>query len=401
MDGPVRCNSQSRPFVTWLCGLFFVVGVLIAGQVSDACPFCDTPSITFSEQVAQSQAVVLVKWAGAEKPDPFNFEPGSCTYQIVSRYRQNEATPQPGEQVTIPFYQSGKPGDSFWMLGTETDGKLNWAPPVSMSKECWEYVTHAPDRKAEPGTRLRYYLKHLEHADSEIAIDAYGEFAGANYADLLQLTKELPREKLLEWLLNPETVPSRRGLYGLMLGLCGTPEDAARIEPILLENPEGARLGVDGMMAGYVLINGAPGLQKLVDSKLKNRDANPSESFAVLQMLRFLGEYATHAVPRDQLLAAMRTLLDHPQYASFAAIDLARWSDWGATKLLVERYGSEPFGDSEGKQAVIRFLTQAAAVSDEQAGMSLEDVKLARESLAKYRQTDPEIVRIVERLRFD
>src|SRR5690606_25684430 len=147
----------------------------------------------------------------------------------------------------------------------------------------------------------------------EVAMAAYGEFAGAPYDDVLAMKEQMPREKLVKWLTDPETTPSRRGLYGLMLGLCGTLDDAKVVEPILLEHPRDARLGIDGMMAGYVLLTGESGLKKLTDAKLIDRNAISSESFAMLQTLRFLWQYAPDAAPKEDLITSMRLLLDHPQ----------------------------------------------------------------------------------------
>ncbi|HWL09918.1 MAG TPA: hypothetical protein VNQ76_16040 [Planctomicrobium sp.] len=394
----------------FLLAVGLTLGLLSSVATVWACPFCDTPSTTYSEQLKEAPAVLFVHWDSAEKPDALNFEPGSATYRVVHAYRQPGTDVMIGDLIKIPFYQSGQPGDSFWMLGsvtgeeTEEDAdkttarKLNWSPPVAMSQQCWDYAIQGPQRDLPIRKRLPYYLPYLEHADPDIAMDAYGEFAGAPYDDVLAMKEQMPRENLLKWLTDAETIPSRRGLYGLMLGLCGTPDDATAIEPILLEQPRDARLGIDGMMAGYVLLTGETGLKKLTDAKLVNRDVISSESFAMLQTLRFLWQYAPHAAPKEDLITSMRLLLDHPQYASFAIIDLARWQDWDTVELLIERYGHGIYADRHVKMAVIRFLLLAAY--DAPSG-SAKSISLARITLNELRLTEPELLESVERKRFD
>ena len=95
-----------------------------------------------------------------------------------------------------------------------------------------------------------------------IGDDAFGEFANAAYSDVVLLSKELPREKLRTWLTSNMVSPGRIGLYGMMLGLCGTDEDVKLLERKILEGTEDFRLGIDGVMGGYLLLTGEKGLDE-------------------------------------------------------------------------------------------------------------------------------------------
>ena len=61
-----------------------------------------------------------------------------------------------------------------------------------------------------------------------ISGDAYNEFGAADYKEVRQLAEKLPADTLLKWLKDPNTPAFRYGLYGLMLGHCGKPENAKR-----------------------------------------------------------------------------------------------------------------------------------------------------------------------------
>jgi len=52
------------------------------------------------------------------------------------------------------------------------------------------------------------------------------------YADVKGLKERMHHEKLLTWIEDPKLAPSRRRLYLTMLGICGQPADADRLESI-------------------------------------------------------------------------------------------------------------------------------------------------------------------------
>ena len=72
-----------------------------------------------------------------------------------------------------------------------------------------------------------------------IADDAYAEFANAPYNEIVPLAKQFPRESLRKWIVSPDVVPTRLGLYGMMLGLCGNDEDAALMQAKITETTDG------------------------------------------------------------------------------------------------------------------------------------------------------------------
>src|SRR5262249_22982946 len=74
---------------------------------------------------------------------------------------------------------------------------------------------------------LRYGFDYLEHADKELAADAYLEFAKATDAEIGQVAPKLAPAKLRGWLKDARTPPERLGLYAFLLGGCGGADDAA------------------------------------------------------------------------------------------------------------------------------------------------------------------------------
>ena len=299
------------------------------------CPFCSAPSLTLAEQMAQADAAVLVQWVGGKKAT--DKTAGETVYQIKQIVRNHKNELKVDGKVTLPRYRESKVGDLFLLVGSKGT-TIEWASPLEVTETSFNYVAQAPSPEAPTTKRLEYYVKFLEYPDQMISNDAYGEFANAPYADITQLADSLPREKIRGWITNKDTPATRMGLYGLLIGLCGNADDAKTIERKILEKTEDFRLGIDGLMSGYLLLTGDKGLSVLDEHKLKNRDVPFSETYAAMQALRFMWKYSEGRIEKSRLRASMRILLDRPELADLVIADLARWKDWEVQDRLMALY---------------------------------------------------------------
>ena len=176
---------------------------------------------------------------------------------------------KPGERIILSRERTGQPGDLFILLGAgETD--VIWDTPLAVTETSYQYIKQAPSKESPAAERLKYFVRFLEYPDQMVSDDAYSEFASAPYKDIVPIGDSLPREDLRRWVSNPETSKLRLGLYGLMLGLCGNADDAQLLREIIEQPAAELRLGIDGIMGGYVLLTGADGLE-VIDAKLRIR----------------------------------------------------------------------------------------------------------------------------------
>lgn len=403
-----------RVSTTGLVALLAVAAVTLGTPSAvRACPFCNAPSLTLAEMVDQSDAVLLVEWAGGKRPE--GEMPGETTYRVVRALKNGTRTFQAGDPVTLVRYRPGEEGELSLLTGTEVR-TLEWSPPMPVDETIVRYIEKAPSPKTPTTERLAYYLDFLEFPEETIASDAYGEFANAPYDDIKKLRDKLPRERLRRWIQSDEIPPTRMGLYGLLLGLCGNRDDAAAMEEIILKPTTEFRLGIEGVMSGYVLITGTRGLEVIERTKftakfVRDQSGNPvldddgepepvpfSETYAGMQALRFLQQYEKGVVPSERLNASMRLLLDRPELSDLVIADLARWKDWSVTNRLVELYGTEGYEVGAVKRAIIRYLT--AATRDLPAEKGAEPgphVARAARGLAALRKRDPETVAETEK----
>jgi len=369
------------------------------------CPFCSAPSLTMAEQLAQSDAILLVKWTGG-KPATGS-DGGTTEFEILDIVRQPMSGGlKRGGTISLVRYRAAKTGTLFALLGTKAGATIDWGSPIEVTSDSFAYMKNAPAPDVEPRKRLKFFLQHLDSADPMISADAYGEFANAQYADIAAIAPQFPREKLQKWVADPNVSPSRLGLYGLMLGLCGQDDDAQVLEKKVLETSGEFRVGIDGVMGGYLLLTRDAGLKKLEQAMIVNKKAQFSDTYATMQALRFMWQYGDDRISKDRLRQSMRLLLERPELADMVIADLARWQDWSVQGRLMELYGAEEYDIPSIKRAIVRYMlasTKDGAKPVEEGSAPAEPpphVLQGQKYLAELEQKDPKTVADAKRFYF-
>lgn len=369
-----------------IAGIFIIVLCLPSSSRIAACPYCGGPQKTLSEEVAGADVVALVQWKAGRAPTGML---GSTTFSVVEIARGPKDAVKKDEQIKITQYQAGKKGDLFLLFGTQ--GKeIEWNSPLEVTETTYQYLVQAPSLKAPTPKRLEYFVKFLESSDQLVSNDAFGEFANAPYEDIVLIKHKLDRVKIGKWLANPDTLPNRLALYGLLLGLCGNEEDSRMMLAKINQPAAGFPLGLDGLISGYLVLAGDKGLDAIDKSKLQNKKAEFSEIYAAAQALRFMWTYGDGRISQDRLRQSMRGLLDNPDLADLVIADLARWEDWSVMDRLMKAYGKGDYSQPAVKRAIVRYTIVASKADGKQA-------EQAKANLAKLRQQDPEMVRSAER----
>lgn len=387
--------SQRGFSVLTLCLTIGVAYAAFGPEVSQACPFCSAPVLTLVEQYEKADASVVATWVSSTKPE--ENRSGKTTYRIVKLLNDPTGKLKVGGDLTIDRYRTGKTNDQFLMMATKEDS-LVWGSPIEATPELVDYLTGIPRGKSSE-QRMTYFLKFLEHKQDDIASDAYAQFANAPYKEIVPLAKHFPRDNLRKWVSDPATQQTRMGLYGLMLGLCGGEEDARAMEKRIIEpvKKDDFRLGIDGVMGGYLLLTGEAGLAKLEQMKLKDKEMPFSEVYSVMQALRFLWSYSPGKIAPDRLRTAMRLLLDRPELADLVIADLARWKDWSVQERLFQIYGQGEYNIPSTKRAIIRFMLVSQRDIPTGSRETPPYVTRGREYMESLRKKDPKMVADVER----
>jgi hypothetical protein len=336
----------------------FLLTATVATQTL-ACPFCSAPSQTLAEQVAQADGVCLVQFVKGEPAK--DQDPGTSTYEVVQVVKSPKDSLKKGDHVNLPRYRAGKAGDLFLVMGTRAgkENAIEWGSPTEITEPAFAYVAQAPAPEVPVTKRLKYFLRFLEFPDQLVANDAFGEFANAPYKDIAAVASLLPRDKIRTWLTRPETPQTRLGLYGMLLGLCGDDSDAKLLAEKIAPNSDEFRIGLDGMISGYLLLRGNSALDNIDDWKFKihnGKKAAFSETYAAMMGLRFMWQYAGGKISNERLQQSMRLLLDQPELADLVIADLARWKDWSVQERLMSLYGKGDYNIPSIKRSIIRYM---------------------------------------------
>lgn len=389
-----------------------------------ACPFCNVESKTLTEDTKSADAVVFAKLLKEAPPtaDPADPNSGMATFQVVEVLKGKEALGEKKE-IGVVFFGDTNRDKTYLITGTGKD-KIDWTTPLPLSAAAIDYVKKLPTVAPAGSDRLVFFQDYLENADPLLAQDAYDEFARAPYAEVKQLKPKMKHDQIIKWVADPEVSPSRRRLYITMLGVCGSKDDLPLLEsmivsdfeamkpalvglvgtglsmggpsgmPLVIEavqqNERRKKLGLDALVACYLILRGPDGLDVVENRFLKNPKAEYTHVYSTIMALRFHGDENTGVLPRERLLGAMRLLLDNADFADQVVLDLSRWEDWSVLDRLVGMFKNS---DAKGyiRQPVVSYLT----VASEQPG---EVGTKAKAAIAELEKLDPETVKTARSL---
>jgi hypothetical protein len=414
-----RTKAAVRPkklvVATIVClGCFFAIAI----QQVPGCPFCLAPPQTWAEILDDADVVVVAEFVNLKTYDLESRAETRFRIRVVQKNpggKKNAGMLRPGQVFTYRDYVDGSPGQLFLLTGRlmelsvgpvttfaaddATPGPIStvsqtassasegaaeewsaarrmlkplflipelvaWDSPSPVSRQAVEYIFNAPSNQLPQRLRLPYYIAFLEHADTEISIDAWAEFARSQYTDVKCVSDQLSRPKLRQWISNSQTTPERLGMYGMMLGLCGDQSDAEFLrEQMGVPGSDDFRFGAEGLMGGFLLLSGVNGLELLERSRIRPATASTDDVVSVVYAMRFIWSYEPELVPAARLRQSMRLVLDWDDLQETAVIDLARWQDWDAAVRLIELY-DESAPDRESLRASIREYMRLCAKAE-------------------------------------
>jgi hypothetical protein len=179
-----------------------------------------------------------------------------------------------------------------------------------------------------------------------------------------------------------------------MLGHCGKPEHAAVLLALLEDPDKPATSGVDGILAGYVMLKPGEGW-KYVRSILADPKKEFMLRYASLRAARFFWDSRPDVVGRKDILGAVSQLLEQKDIADLAVEDLRKWGQWQLADKVLALRSTPAFDEAIVRRAVLRFALSceeknatAKAYVDEQRKKDAQGVNDAAE-LLKLEQTPP------------
>jgi hypothetical protein len=383
-----------KRFATAAAGLaLLLLGLLtmLATPSARACPFCSSVSLTFAQEIAQSEVAVIARLV--EPPPASTLGPGANgplpkgSFEVVQVLKGGDVVAAAGhvgvdaKPIETIMLDDQPVGTTFLLMAVEPPN-LVWSSPIRVGDRAIEYLQKLDELPEKGADRLAFFLGYLEDEDDTLTRDAYDEFAIAPYEDVRGLEDRMDAATLLAWIENPKTPSNRRRLYATMLGICGTATDAKRIAALLegtglaAEQPE-VRNGLDALIACYVALQGEEALD-LVDRLFLDRAPQEkpipfTETYAAVMALRFLGE-ESDLVSRERVLASLRLLLNEPKLADLVIADLARWQDWSVIDQLVTIFKEAKADNIFVREPIVNYLRACPKPEAEAAVKELEAI---------------------------
>ncbi|MFO0948373.1 MAG: hypothetical protein U1D30_21045 [Planctomycetota bacterium] len=354
-------------------GLSFLTLAILVSFTSraSACPFCARMGKTLLDEVREAEVVVDGRLEDA-KPDALG-QPGSTKLVPLSVIKSPGRVASQ-QSFTLDRYlpSTGTRGRRRLVFGQWLEGFVDPYRTIVVENDLLtNYLADSLARAdREAGDKYAFFFQYLEHADPTLAEDAYKEFAKATYADVAKGAKGYDADKLRAWLSEEATPSYRIGLYGLLLGLCGKEVDRMFLHDLLEKPSDRLLYGIDGVLAGYCLLDAKGGPDKVMDLLA---DANQPFKlrYSAMSATRFLLTDFPDA-DRDRLLGRLLDAVQVVDTADIVIDELRRQGHAAAWKKLEPLGREKAYANTVIQRSLLRF---ALSFPDIDAKPFLENIE--------------------------
>ena len=373
--------------------VFLALGLLtMLSPLGEACSLCPgQKALTLRQEAAQAKLVLYGTLTGSRlKPnDPLG---GGVTEMQLLATLKADPTAAGKKVIELPRYLPVDPKKPppYVVFCSVFNGKLDPYRGVPVkSPDFVSYLQGAMTRKGPgDGPDLEYYFTYLDSRDSEIALDAFLEFAKASDEQIGKTAGKLNPVKLRQWLKDESTPEDRLGLFAFLLGGCGGEADAAFLRELLMQKPTPRTTNaLGGILAGYIQLKPEEGWNLAV--RMLGEEKRPLlERHALLGALRFYQGWKAKET-KPQVLRALESVLPHGDLADLAIEDLRRWQWWELTPQVLAQFGKKSHDAPIMRRAIVRYALSCSQPE-------------VQKFLAQVRQTDTDLYRDVqESLQFE
>jgi hypothetical protein len=337
-----------------LIGFVFFSTLVQSASAATLCPFCPGGQLSLAEEIETMDAAVVAKvvrlYPVGNKDDL-----AKAQFEVTDIIR-GEKRVRVGDKFDSVFFGEGGLG-SFHLLMGVGDERIAWSNPMLVTERARKYLVGLNKVPASGVERLQFFQGYLEDEDQLLAEDAYHEFAKVSYAQIKEMKPHLQHDRLVGWIRNTDLVATRRRMYLVLLGVCGTPQDLPLLEASMKSKNRKEKSGLDALIACYVTLGGEAGLVQVEELYLKNKQADYADTYSAIMALRF---HATEGgvLEAKRVLASMKHVLKRHEIADLVIADLARGQDWSAVEELFELFKTADDKSTWVKVPVINYLRQ-------------------------------------------
>ncbi len=371
-----------------LSGLALAVWLISTASLP-ACSLCVGDlqrQLTLREETQLAQIVLIGTLQNPRLvPGSGGLSGGGATDLKIKTIVKNNPFLKGKHAITIPRYipVDAKQPPQFIVFCDLFNGKLDpyRGTPLG-SKSLATYLEQAMKLDAKkPRERLKFFYNHLDAEESEIARDAFLEFAKASDQDVAAVASELDPAKLRRLLTDTGTPAERLGIFAYLLGACGKPTDAEVLRQLLGQRSERVKSALSGLLGGYIELQPKAGWA-LASQILKDPMRSFSERLAVLGTVRFF--QASKAMTfRPAILSVVAQVIQDGDLADLVIEDLRRWQWWDLTKLVLQQISKPTHAAPLVQRSIVRYALSCPKPE-------------AKVFVAKVREQKPALVKELE-----
>jgi hypothetical protein len=292
--------------------------------------------------------------------------------------------------ITLPFYVplDKNSENKFLCFCDASKGKVDPYRVVSVRADgdIVKYLEGALKIKdKDVATRLRFFFDYLNNPDMEVSHDAWKEFNNADYKGFRDMARTLPADKIAAWLQDPKTPEDHYRVFALLLGSCGKEEHAKVLRGILDDPRERLNSGMDGVLAGYVMLKPTEGWNYL-HGILKDPTKDFSLRYGGLRAVRFLWESRPDLVKKKDLTDGLCELIEQSDITDLAIEDLRKWGVWEVAGRVLALKNKPSHDIPIVQRAILRYA------------LSCPNMPEAAAFVSEFRKKDPKMVKDTEEL---
>lgn len=247
------------------------------------------------------------------------------------------------------------------------------------SLEVANFIAELARHQKFPAEMLMFASKHLDHADPQVAEEAFLAFAKADDKVVGEVAKKLAPDRLRKLVKSADIEPERLSMFAYLLGACGDAKDADLLRE-LLNNPRHHK-AFEGILAGYITMRPEEGWKMTFDL-LKAEKASFLLRYSSLRTMRFFYN-ARQKETGPLVMHGLGLAIQRAEVADIAISDLKDWKRWEHTKLIVSCYDKPGHKSAIVKNSIVRY---ALTCPEPEAKALVE----------RIRREDPKLLRYLE-----
>jgi len=332
---------------------------------SALCPFCgeSEKGPTLVLQIEEAQMVLYGRFEKARLTNT-GLDQGESDFGIERVLKSHDMI-KGKKTLTLPRYVTDTKS-KFLIFCDVYQGKIDPYKGTQLvdGGEMMKYVEGILKMKgmAQP-ERLRFAFDYLNSPETEVALDAYREFARADYKDYKDMAKTLKPDVIAGWLKDPKTPPFRYGLYASLLGHCGQPKHAEMLMGMINDTEKQKGSGLHGLMAAYTMLEPQKGWTFLKDL-VQDKEKPFLFRYQGLQTMRFMWECRPDLIAKDDAVAkteivkGIAGVMKVTDMADFAIEDLRKWKRWEYSDQVLDLFSQKEYSTPIIRKSILRYAIQ-------------------------------------------